>query len=101
MYACQFFPFPQMHCPPRPTCSPHYLLTVHPQWGDIHPIKIQHLGKPVEYTKIIRDTIETFQQHQVLPKNTCGNLKTTIVRTQHFHITSKIHIYKIYQEGHV
>ena len=75
-------PFPQIYCPPSPISSPLLL---------VDPIKMQPLGNPVEHTKIISYTIETFQWQQVLLKCICGNLKAAKVKTPHFYITPKVH----------
>ena len=44
-----------------------------------------------EHTKIINNTIETFQRQRVLSENIIDNLKTTKVRTPQFYVTPKIH----------
>ena len=75
-------PFPQRYCPSPPTSFP--LLPV-------DPIKIQPLRNPVEHTKIISYTVETFQWQLVLLKCICDNLKAAKVKTQHFYITPKVH----------
>ena len=51
-----------------------------------------------EHTKIIKDSVQTFQRQQILTKNICDNLKTT--KLEHHTSTKHLkYIKKICQEG--